>query len=420
MSTHHESPARPQRRAWWRVVALTLLLLALGGAAAWAASAIADEPNTPASLARKATLALDEGKSLDAPSAFSAVMGNDFVPGAGKDDRRPGKLAAGDRVIATLTGSLVPVAVESQDGSLVVYSTWRLLAKIKPNEPGQGLATGQPVGVTSVRAYDAVKGKDRLVESGAHSPSLSLDGRLAFVRTDDELLRMNREHTGKVVVGSPDGGGYEVWTSESARYFPVAWVGDTLLVYKAVPDSQATDLYAYTGPDQGRLIASQAFVIALSPDGSRALVTVNRRTVEVVRIADGAIESSMTLDGEGVAPDDPSTPHYLEYSGSWRGDRVVANSDVGLVVLDVEGGIEIESVLATPEFAGGLVQPTFTDDSHVVGWANLAATERSTGPNSEPTYDNALVSCDLAASSCTAGESRPELSWTRWVGNPSR
>ena len=100
----------------------------------------------------------------------------------------------------------------------------------------------------------------------------------------------------------------------------------------------------------------------------------------------------MALDGDGVAaPDSKSTPHYLMYSGSWRGDRVIANSDVGLVVLDVSRGIRIESVLATPRFEHGITEPTFTDDARIIGWANLAGRGRPFGTQGEPMWDLALV-----------------------------
>lgn len=405
---------------WSRVVAALLAVAAIG-AVGWVTSAGADAPNAPATFARTATLSLAHTRTLDAPPEMSVLVGTELVPGKGKANGRRARLGGGDEIIAALTGSLVPVAVESKDGSLIAYSSWRQMAQILPDEPGQGLVEGQPVGMPSVRMYDSATRKDRVLENGAHSPALSLDGRLAYVRADDKLLKVNKEYTGKVVVGSAKGSSFEAWTTESARYFPYAWAGGTLLVYKALPDSEATDVYAFTGPGQSRLLAPEAFVVALSPDGSRVLVSVGRRVLEVVRISDGAVLASLELDGDGVAPADaPSTPHFLMYSGSWRGDRVVANSDVGLVVLNVEDGIEIESVLATPQFAHGLVEPVFTDDSHVIGWADLAGGDRPVGKNAEPAWDHALVSCDLAAASCTAGDARPARSWTRWIGNPSR
>jgi hypothetical protein len=321
-------------------------------------------------------------------------------------------------VIAALTGSLVPVAVESSDRSLVAYSSWHQIAQIKPDEPGQGLRVGDPVGVPSIRVYNADTGKDTLVATGAYSPALADSGELAFVKGDEKVVRQNRPYTGQVVVGPARNGSFKQWTADAARYYTYGWAGRSLLVYQQLADSEAADLYAFAGPGQSHLVAADAEVIALSPDGARLLVTVGRRMVEIVRVADGAVESSLALDGPGVAePGSSSTPHALMYSGSWFGDRVVANSDAGLIVLNVKDGVRIESVLATP-FPHGIIEPTFADETHIIGWADLSPV--AVGKHAEPAYDHALVSCDLVALSCVAGPTQRARAWTRWITNPSR
>ena len=200
----------------------------------------------------------------------------------------------------------------------------------------------------------------------------------------------------------------------------MAWAGDSLLVYKAIQDSEATDLYAYRGPDEARLLAPNAFVIALSPDGTKVLVSAGRRMLEVIRIADGAVESSLALDGGPVSSESSTTPHALMYAGSWRGDRVVANSDIGLVVLNTRDGLSIESVFATPSFPHGVIEPTFADETHIQGWADLANPRPTPKGIGEPAYDNALVSCDLAVGTCAVDQANPARAWARWVHNPSR
>ena len=72
----------------------------------------------------------------------------------------------------------------------------------------------------------------------------------------------------------------------------------------------------------------------------------------------------------------PTLPQALMYAGSWRGDRIVANSDGGLVVLNVRGGLHVETVFATPAFPHGIAEPVFTDDTHVEGWADVAKPTR--------------------------------------------
>jgi hypothetical protein len=108
------------------------------------------------------------------------------------------------------------------------------------------------------------------------------------------------------------------------------------------------------------------------------------------------------------------------YGGSWRGDRVVANSDRGLVVLNTRGGLHVESVFATPGFPHGIAEPVFTDDTSVEGWADIGKPRGTPGGTGEPAYDNALVDCDLVTQSCVVDQANPARKWTRWVTNPSR
>jgi hypothetical protein len=325
-----------------------------------------------------------------------------------------GTLGDGDEVIAPLTGSLTPVAAESPDGAFVVYSSWRQLARIKPGARGQGLKTHQPVGLPSVRLFDLRTGKDELLANGAAAPAVSTGGAIAYLAGDETVVRQNVDYTGRVVVADSPEAKPRVWTSSPARYLPYAWAGSELLVYRGVPDSEGTDLYAYTGPDEARLLAPDAFVIAVSPDGEDVLAAVGVRTLELISVADAAVKDSVSLDGSSGGPS------ALMYAGSWRGDRVVANSDRGLVVLSLRGGLHIESVIATPSFPHGIKEPVFVDDTHVRGWADLARPQQATSATDEPATDNALVDCDLATGTCAVGPASPDRTWARWITNPSR
>jgi hypothetical protein len=210
-----------------------------------------------------------------------------------------------------------------------------------------------------------------------------------------------------------------VWTSHPGRYLPYAWAGSALLAYRGVPESESTDLYAYTGPDSSRLIAPNAYAIALSPDGTQVLASVGTRMLERIRIADGSVEDSLALDGRVSGSGSPPLPTALMFGGSWRGDRIVANSDRGLVVVNVRGGLHVEAQFATP-FPHGIAEPVFTDDTHVEGWADLPNPQTSPANVDEPAYANALVACDLATANCTVGPPSPARDWTRWITNPSR
>ena len=347
-----------------------------------------------------------------------ALDGRSLVAKRGTATQTLGSLGGGDEVIAPLTGALTPVATAGPNGSFVVYSSWRQLAHITPGARAQGLVTGQPVGIPSVRLFDPRTGKDALLANGAASPAVSTTGAIAYFAGESPPVRENVEYTGRVVVADSRDAVPQVWTSTPARYFPYAWAGSTLLVYRGIQDSEGTDLYAYTGPNNGRLLAPDAFVIAISPDASKVFAAVGTRTLEVIRVGDGAVEDTLSLDTP--APGSPPMPASVMYGGSWSGDRIVANSDRGLVVLNVRGGLHIESLLATPAFVHGINEPVLVGDTHVQGWANLADRKHTTSNADEPSYDNALVDCDVAAGSCAVGSPNPARQWTRWVTNPSR
>ena len=245
---------------------------------------------------------------------------------------------------------------------------------------------------------------------------MSTSGTIAFLAGDSMTVRQNVDYVGRIVVADSPTSKPRVWTSMPARYLPYAWAGRFLLVHRGVPESEGADLYAYSGPDEGRLLAPDAYAIAVSPDGTKVLAAAGIRTLEVIRVADAAIEDTLSLDVASV----PSAPQALMYGGSWRGDRIVANSDRGLVVLNTRGGLHFESVFATPGFPHGIAEPVFTDDTSVEGWADVGAQHATTGGTGEPAYDNALVDCDLVTQACVVDQASPARKWARWVTNPSR
>ena len=397
-----------------RALALGVLALVVGAGIAAGVVAIATgrSGQEPAVFARTAKLtasrgAVGNGLSLDGAALVAAKP-------SGK--QALGTLGAGDEVIAPLTGALVPVAARSTDGDFVVYSSWRQLARIKPEARGQGLTVGQPVGLPSVRLFDIRTGKDELLANGAASPAVSTTGAIAYLAGDSQVVRQNVDYAGRVVVADSRDSKPHVWTSKSARYFPYAWAGSELLVYRGVSDSEGADLYAYTGPDEAHLLAPDGFAIAVSPDGAKVLAAVGFRTLEVIRVEDAAVEDTLSLD----APGTPTPPQALMYGGSWRGDRIVAKSDRGLVVLNVNGGLHIESIFSTPDFAHGINEPVLVGETRVQGWADVGKAQPTQSGAGEPANDNALVDCDLALGSCSADQTNPARQWARWITNPSR
>lgn len=389
--------------------------IVVGAGFAAAVVATGGESTKTAVFARTAKLTVSRGAIGDGLT----LDGGALIARRASGKQVLGTLGADDEVIAPLTGSLTPVATAGPDGGFVVYSSWRQLARIKPDARAQGLVTGQPVGIPSVRLFDVRTGKDALLAGGAASPAVSTSGAIAYFVGDDPTVRDNVDYTGRVVVADSPDARAQVWTSRSARYFPYAWAGSELLVYRGVPDSEGTDLYAYAGPDDARLLAPDAFAIAVSPDRSKVLAAVGIRTLELIRIADGAVEDTLSLDAP-AEPGSPPVPAALMYGGTWLGDRIVANSDRGLVVLNVRGGLHVESLFKTPSFPHGVNEPVLVGETHVQGWADLADPQQTAGGVGEPAYDNALVDCDLATGSCAIGEPNPARKWTRWITNPSR
>jgi hypothetical protein len=402
-------------RAHRRALALGVLALSVGAGIAAGVVAIATGRSRPepAVFARTAKLTASRGTvgnglSLDGATLVAAKAGGNQVLGT---------LGGGDELIAPLTGSLVPVAARSAGNEFVVYSSWRQLARINPDARGQGVSVGQPVGVPSIRLFDLQSGKDELLANGAASPAVSTTGSIAYLAGDSQVVRQNVEYRGRIVVADSREAKPHVWTSMAARYFPYAWAGSELLVYRGVPDSEGADLYAYTGPDEAHLLAPDAFAIAVSPDGAKVLAAVGFRTLEVIRVQNAAVEDTMSLDEAQGAP---ALPHALMYGGSWRGDRIVAKSDRGLVVLNLHGGLHVESVFSTPDLPHGINEPVFVDDTRVQGWADVGKPQPTPSGSGEPAYDNALVECDLATVSCSVGRPNPPRQWARWVTNPSR
>ncbi len=400
-------------RAHRRVAVVGVVVLILGAALAAGVVAIATGRSGHDAVVFARTAKLTAARGVVAKGLI--LDGTALVSRRAAGKQTLGSMGGGDEVIAPLTGSLTPVATESVDSSFVVYSSWRQLARIEPDARAQGLKPGQPVGVPSIRLFDLRSGKDQLLANGAASPAVSTSGAIAYLAGESQTVRQNVDYLGRIVVADSRNAKPRVWTSMPARYLPYAWAGNDLLVHRGVPDSEGADLYAFAGPDEARLLAPDAFAIAVSPDGTKVLASVGIRTLEVIRIADAAIEDTLSLD-RGSAND----PHALMYDGSWQGDRIVANSDQGLVVLNTRGGLHVESLFATPDFPHGINEPVLVDETHVQGWADVGKPKTTPAGRGEPGYDNAVVDCELTTESCAVDQPNPARKWARWVKNPSR
>jgi hypothetical protein len=401
-------------RAHRRALAIGAVVLALGATLVTGVVTIATgrTGHESAVFARTAKLtvargAVGKGLTLDGTSLVTRRASS----------RQPlATLGGGDEIIAPLTGSLTPVAAASSDRSFVVYSSWRQLARIQPDATGQGLETGQPVGVPSIRLFDLRRGKDTLIANGAASPAVSTSGAIAFLAGDSMTVRQNVDYVGRIVVADSPTSKPRVWTSMPARYLPYAWARRFLLVHRGVQDSEGADLYAYAGPDEGRLLAPDAYAIAVSPDGTKVLAAAGVRTLEVIRVADAAIEDTLLAR------------HCVR---TFR----AAGADVRRKLARRQGRSQLRSRARGSQYTRRAARrvgvrdarlsarnrrAVFTDDTSVEGWADVGKLRGTPGGTGEPAYDNALVDCDLVTQSCVVDQANPARKWTRWVTNPSR
>jgi hypothetical protein len=201
------------------------------------------------------------------------------------------------------------------------------------------------------------------------------------------------------------------WTEQTDRYVVAGWAGPSLLVYR-VRAGEALDVLALDGPGKRRVLASDAGLVAISPDGTSALVEHGPESgpprVDLIAVSNGTKLASLD-----VSTVDPAVG-VVGYAGDWQGDLVAAPSASGLVVFRIAGGrIELARTMRTA--AGtGVAEPRFVGPSRVTGW-----TSSSSG--------GAFVDCDRVSGRCARAVPLPDArgvkafpAWRRPVYNPSR
>jgi hypothetical protein len=271
------------------------------------------------------------------------------------------------------------VTALSRDGRRVAYQTVLMRTRSGAKIAVDAVSEPGDVVVPGVRTVDLATGTDTLVAEGACNPAWSESGALAYVKGVAAGGTEGDPYLGRVVVRSVDGR-ESVWTADAARYEIAGWAGGRLLLYRFVRfESELLVIDPVTGL---RSLAADASVIALAPDGSRALVSTmptlplndsERATLRLLRLVDGVELSSLRLDPE---------IENLSSSGSWRGDRIVATvglfpggiSHPGpeLFTISVAGNriaiveeLVFESPLVGPGPFATITEPFFKDASHV-------------------------------------------------------
>ena len=315
--------------------------------------------------------------------------------------------------VTPLAGWLTPVAVPSPDGRYVAYNAWRELREDDPalSWEDQGISTGDPLARPTIRLYDLQTGMDSAYVVGAFSIAWRGDGAIAYFKGAGRDYRAGVRYVGDVFVRDSVNGTARRWTAKTDRYVVAGWAGPTLLVYR-VRAGEALDVLAFDGPGQRRMLASDGGLVAISPDGTSALVEHGPETgpprVDLIAVSNGAKLASLDLSTID------SAVGVVGYSGDWQDDLVAAPSASGLVVFRITGG-HIELVRTMRAAAGqGVAEPRFVGPSRVTGW-----TSSSSG--------GAFVDCDRASGRCARTIPLPTApgvegfpAWRRPVYNPSR
>ena len=315
--------------------------------------------------------------------------------------------------VTPLAGWLTPVAVPSPDGRYVAYNAWREIREDNPalSWEDQGISVGDPLARPSIRLHDLETGTDSAYATGAFSLAWRDDGAIAYFKGAGRDYRAGVRYVGDVYVRDSVRGAGRRWTRETDRYVVAGWAGPTLLVYR-VGAGEALDVVAFDGPGKRRVLASDAGLVAISPDGTSALVEHGPESgpprVELLSVSNGTKLASLDLTTV-----DPSVG-VVGYSGDWQGDLVVAPSASGVAVFRVSGG-RIELARTLRAVAGqGVAEPRFLGASRITGWTSSES-------------GGAFVDCDRISGRCARAVPLPAArggagfpAWRRPVYNPSR
>lgn len=323
---------------------------------------------------------------------------------------------------ATLMGWLAPLAVPSPDQRYVAYSTWD---QFQPIDPGlsyakQGLERGDPVGQPTVRVLDRATGQDEVLEEDAYSVAWNTSGEFAYVKGIDDLV-VGHSYDGHVLVREEYDRSPVPWTTAPDRYVVVQWAGERLIAYR-IDEGEQLNVVVFDGPGAIRELGTGSSLVAVSPD-RRSLITETidgtdsgrGSTLRLIDIASGQTLATLPND-ELVDPATGDPIPWILYSGSWVGDRIVAESPLGIVVLDAAGpSLRVEQVLRFPPnaFPQGVHEPRLLDSGNrVVGWGPVDGDDAS-GPRRV-----VYVDCDLDARHCQHGTADGAINF-RPLFNPS-
>ena len=304
-------------------------------------------------------------------------------------------------VHAPLTGALSPAAILDP-------ATERRLAY-------NSFARQRPV----LRIHELDTNDDFVLDVGTYSPAWRRDGALAYFKGLEERVQDPVRHRGHVVVRATIDAAPVRWTDEPGVYVVSAWAGERLIVHER--QGQAwPNVLVLDARGRKRVLVERAGLIAVSPDGTRAVVTKEpdpTPQLSVVEVATAEELASFTFSTE-VDPIRGQPINYVADSGAWAGDTVIAAATRSLAVFRVsDDEIVLEELLGVdPDaFPTGVTEPK----SDRTGRYVVAAAELMQRPRAAVTR-TALMECDRVRRRCVLGRSAPSFQPPRVVYNPSR
>jgi hypothetical protein len=342
-----------------------------------------------------------------APHGIYAVGKHVF----GLRGRRALELAAPP--VAPLAGWLTPAGVPSPDGRSLAYNAWKELRRDDPalSWADQGIEQGDALATPSIRLFDEATGDDSVLEEGAFSLAWRADGAIGYFKGAERDYRAGVSYVGDVFVRASWDAEPVKWSAQRARYIVVGWAGRTLVGYRE-REGEALDVVAFDEPGRMRILAPSAGLVAISPDGDRALVeqgpAEGRPNVRMLDIASGAVVARLDLTRVDQAVG------VVGYAGDWVGDRIVASSASGLALFRVgPNAIRLEQAIRVQ--GPGLSEPRFaTAAGHVIAWASGQR-------------GGILVDCERTSARCDRFKPLPDAQgvhgfpvWRRNLYNPSR
>jgi hypothetical protein len=334
---------------------------------------------------RSGPISLRTGNPRSFPVSY--VAGNELFD-AGTGRTRVLGAAAG----AGLLGTLSPAAVPLRAGA-VIYNSF---------------AHASPV----LRVSEANGRREQIFARDALSAAVRRDGAVAYFQGSKPFVKPKR-FLGHVIVRERNS--TVRWSSRPGRYVVAAWAGSRLLVYRL--REGWPDLLVLDGSQRVRRISRAGALVAISPDGARAVISIYGATPPRVRLVD--VETGRPLDRLVLSePVDGFGVDWLIESGSWHGDLVTASGSAGVVVLRVRGdSIAPVQVLGldTFSFSPPGWQPVFVrSDRDVAVRVELVSRPREAIPRA------ALMVCNRHALRCVRGPITGSADGPWLVYDPSR